>query len=553
MTLAINQSNSGISAQTVSAVAKGAIATFLLLNSSLLVLAAKETRSQIISEDPQICHPQFDQRCANQDRPVYTIPVREVKQPTPLRPMFLLLALMNGLGGVVLMGSAVAKRGNHAIPKRKEIVPAASGDLMPDPAAVAGFSDAAYPCDSSFGFDFGIEDVAIAPEPAIAPLNPGATAAEFVPTHPIEIACWQLGFAVRVIDEVVSARIKRHILTPIAKRSQGGSLSTNPPKYTEITARSLELWPHLNNTQSPPVFFADKRGLCCDLVREDPDPVLFTEHFTPTGNWEAFCGLDAYNAPVFMPLSLSANNILSVGGVSGGGKTTLVTCMLASLLQNVSPDDIEIWAFDGKGGQSFELGIDFPHFKHRTLAVTPEQWADRLEHFCAELDRRASRFAAANAFNLEEYRATGKREKMMLALCLEYGEVLGNENAKEAPEPIDETDRPLSPFARIVNCFDTIGRTARAKGGTMWADTQRPASELVPPQLRSNMAHAIALKTRTATEGHIILGTHFDTSQLLGSGDCVLLRDNQFHRFQSAWIRSSDRATIIDQINQRWS
>ncbi len=549
MTLAI-QSN-GIGADTVARTTKGAIAAFLMANAIALSLAATETRSTMVSGDPEICYPDLDPRCATQDRPVYTIPVSEVKQPTPLRSLFLLLAMFNGIGGAAMAAASAQKGGRNRDPKPNEIVPAVSGDLaMPAPV-----SPDPHEGDFGFGFDSGFDDfeVAIAPEIASPAIAPTASAEpEFMPNHPIEEACWGLGYAVKVTDEIISARIKRHILHPIARRTQGGALSTNPPKYTEISARSSELWPHVDS-ESPPIFFADRRGLCLDIVREDPEEVRFLDTFDPDGEWRAFCGLDTYNEPVWMPLSLTANNILSVGGTSGGGKTSLLTCMMASLLLNVSPDDVEIWAFDGKGGQSFELGTDFPHFKFNTIAATPEEWADRLERFVWELDRRATRFAAANAFNLEEYREiTGNREKLLIALCLEYGEVLGSKDAKEAPQPIDN-ETTTSPYSRVINCFDTIGRTARAKGGTLWADTQRPDSELVPSQLRSNMAHAIALKTQRASEGQIILGTHFDTSQLLGKGDCVLLRDGHFRRFQSARIAPGDRETVRTLIHQKWS
>ena len=239
----------------------------------------------------------------------------------------------------------------------------------------------------------------------------------------------------------------------------------------------------------------------------------------------ASMGLTVDEEPLYYDLA-SGPHTLCVAQ-SGGGKSSLVRGMLASLLLKASPDELGILAIDPK---IVELSAfnGIPHM-YSDVVTDARTAVDALSWVLAECEARYKLISRHGYRDLDEYNARSPEGHVptMLVVCDEFADLILQ--AKEQVEGL---------VARIA-------AKGRAAGIHLLLCTQTCKREIVTGVLRANLPARIALRTASAVDSRLVL-ERAGAEALLGRGDAILSDGRGTStRFQAAHIDSETLTTIV--------
>lgn len=163
---------------------------------------------------------------------------------------------------------------------------------------------------------------------------------------------------------------------------------------------------------------------------------------------------------------------LLIGGGTGSGKSVLAKLLL---MQSLSKGASVILA-------DFKGGVDYAPVWHKKcqMVFAPDTLRAALEGLSDELERRRELFVAAGTPNLTEYhKATGEKLPRYIFACDEVAEILDSTG-------LDKREKEV--YAQIVRHLSLIARQGRAFGIHLILSTQRPSADLIPGQIRTNLA-----------------------------------------------------------------
>ena len=193
----------------------------------------------------------------------------------------------------------------------------------------------------------------------------------------------------------------------------------------------------------------------------------------------------------------TAHHALLVGQ-TGSGKTNLMHVLITTLALNYSPDEIQLYLIDFKGGVGFKQYATCRLPQARVIAIESERefGLSVLQGLEAELKRRFDLFRSAGVENLTEYRAkTGETLPRLLLIVDEFQEFF---------QPQDD----LAQQAR--NFFDRMVRQGRAFGIHILLATQSlSGTAALPSSTQEQMGIRIVLQC-SETDARLILadGNH---------------------------------------------
>jgi S-DNA-T family DNA segregation ATPase FtsK/SpoIIIE len=193
----------------------------------------------------------------------------------------------------------------------------------------------------------------------------------------------------------------------------------------------------------------------------------------------------------------TAHHALLVGK-TGSGKTNLMHVLITTLALNYSPDEIQLYLIDFKGGVGFKQYATCRLPQARVIAIESERefGLSVLQGLEAELKRRFDLFRGAGVENLAEYRAkTGEKMPRLLLVVDEFQEFF---------QPQDD----LAQQAR--NFFERIVRQGRAFGIHILLATQSlSGTAALPSSTQEQMGIRIVLQC-SETDARLILadGNH---------------------------------------------
>ena len=97
-------------------------------------------------------------------------------------------------------------------------------------------------------------------------------------------------------------------------------------------------------------------------------------------------GIDVNNDVVGINFSDSTSPHLLIGGATGGGKSVALQTILAGLLHNYSPDELELFLVDPKGNELVHFEV-FDHVR-KDMVSAPEEAIVILEYVVGEMNAR---------------------------------------------------------------------------------------------------------------------------------------------------------------------
>ncbi len=195
---------------------------------------------------------------------------------------------------------------------------------------------------------------------------------------------------------------------------------------------------------------------------------------------------------------------LLVAGATGAGKSVCLNCIIASLLVNATPDQLELLMIDPKRVE-LTMYNGIPHLKNEVI-TDPSMAAGALAMITREMDERYERFAFEGVRKIEEYNAKFPDEKLPYIVVI-----------------IDElADLMLVAPAKVEMLVMRLAQLARATGIHLIVATQRPSVDVITGLIKANIPSRIAFAVSAQVDSRVILDMG-GAERLLGRGDMLYL------------------------------
>ncbi len=285
---------------------------------------------------------------------------------------------------------------------------------------------------------------------------------------------------------------------------------------------------------NPPLMSPQAGFVSVDLPRPDRQTAFFQDYFGKhstrnTAAAKVAIGVDLDGELVEADLSDPNTCHFLIGGTTGSGKSEFLRSLLLSLLVRHDPSHFQIALVDPKR-------VTFPEFEtmdwlYEPIVKTSEDAIALMERLVIEMEERYQRFEISKCANLNAYNQK-QSQPIPRILCIfdEYADFMAE---KETAKALEQSIKRL-------------GAMARAAGIHLIIATQRPEARVVTPLIRSNLPGRVALRTASAADSSIILGSKQEAAvNLLGKGDLFYSGGGSLQRLQSLYAASSTITEII--------
>jgi DNA segregation ATPase FtsK/SpoIIIE-like protein len=244
---------------------------------------------------------------------------------------------------------------------------------------------------------------------------------------------------------------------------------------------------------------------------------------------------------------------LLVAGATGAGKTVCVKALLASLLFQNTPDDLQLILIDPK---MVELSIfnDIPHLI-TPVVIDPKKASVSLTWLINEMEERYRLFADLRVRNIEVYNQS-----------VENGEIEMEGDDEEATQSvsivrrlpyivcvIDElADLMMLARSEVEDSIGRLAQLARAVGIHMIIATQRPSVDVLTGVIKANFPSRISFQVSSRVDSRCILD-EIGAERLIGMGDMLYLPAGQSkpNRIQGAFVSDEEMNSLIMHLKRQ--
>lgn len=279
------------------------------------------------------------------------------------------------------------------------------------------------------------------------------------------------------------------------------------------------------------------------LIRDLLECRPFQQH---TGPLPLALGKDIAGAPRVADLASMPH--LLVAGATGAGKTVCVKSLLASLLFQKTPDELQLVLIDPK---MVELSIfnDIPHLI--TPVVTdPRKAATSLTWLIHEMEERYRLFAHLRCRNIEVYNESVDNGEI---------EVEGTEGTSDPSSLnairklpyivciIDElADLMMLARAEVEDAIARLAQLARAVGIHLIIATQRPSVDVLTGVIKANFPARVSFQVSSRVDSRCILD-EIGAERLIGMGDMLYLPPGHAKpvRIQGAFVSDAEMSSLV--------
>jgi len=271
------------------------------------------------------------------------------------------------------------------------------------------------------------------------------------------------------------------------------------------------------------------------------DLLVSQEARSATHPLDVAVGKDIAGRPVFLNISTTPH--LLIAGATGAGKSSVINCIITSVLMRSTPDQVKLILVDPKQVEMAQYSR-LPHLL--TAPVTnPKKAANALGWAVKEMERRYDLLVEAGFRDVSGYNAAYDRGEMMT-------------EAGQAPDKqfhripyilivVDELNDLMMVAARDVeDCITRIAQKARAVGIHLIVATQRPSVNVITGVIKANIPARMAFAVSSLVDSRVILDQP-GAEKLVGMGDMLMLPGNTSvaQRLQSAWVSESEVRKVV--------
>lgn len=243
---------------------------------------------------------------------------------------------------------------------------------------------------------------------------------------------------------------------------------------------------------------------------------------------------------------------LLVAGATGAGKTVCVKSLLASLLLQHTPDELQLMLIDPK---MVELSIfnDIPHLI--TPVVTEaKKAATALTWLISEMDERYRLFAHLRVRNIEVYNESVENGEIELEGGAHGGQSVNV--VRKLPYIvciIDElADLMMLARAEVEDCIARLAQLARAVGIHLIIATQRPSVDVITGVIKANFPTRVSFQVSSRVDSRCILD-EIGAERLIGMGDMLYLPAGQSKpdRIQGAFVGDDEMNALVSWLKRQ--
>lgn len=239
---------------------------------------------------------------------------------------------------------------------------------------------------------------------------------------------------------------------------------------------------------------------------------------------------------------------LLVAGATGAGKTVCVKALLACLLFQHTPDELQLMLIDPK---MVELSIfnDIPHLI--TPVVTdPKKASTSLNWLINEMEERYRLFADLRVRNIEVYNESVENGEIEMEPG--EGETDGQSFHVVRKLPyivciIDElADLMMLARAEVEDAIARLAQLARAVGIHLIIATQRPSVDVLTGVIKANFPARMSFQVSSRVDSRCILD-EIGAERLIGMGDMLYLPAGQSKpfRIQGAFVSDDEMNSLV--------
>lgn len=211
-----------------------------------------------------------------------------------------------------------------------------------------------------------------------------------------------------------------------------------------------------------------------------------------------------------------------IAGTTGSGKSETLQTWLLSLAVNFSPEDINFFIIDFKGGGMANLFEDLPHLAGKISNLSGNQIHRAMISIKSENRRRQKLFSEYGVNHINQYTKLYKNQ--------------------EAPEPIPHLLIIIDEFAELkkeqpdfMRELISVAQVGRSLGVHLILSTQKPGGT-VDDNIRSNSKFRLCLRVENRQDSMDMIEKP-DAAFLTQAGRCYLRvgNDEVYELFQSAY------------------
>jgi S-DNA-T family DNA segregation ATPase FtsK/SpoIIIE len=277
--------------------------------------------------------------------------------------------------------------------------------------------------------------------------------------------------------------------------------------------------------------------------------VPFTKYIAPQNEWWQEKAHKRYAVPIGrhalevqnLKFDNEDDNQALLIGKPGSGKSNLLHVIIANSLWKYSPDQLEIYLIDFKGGVEFAIYADkkIPHI--RTIAIESERefGLSVLEGVEKELLRRENEFSRVGVQNIEQYHEKFPNERMPRVLLIvdEFQEFFAeDDNIKQV----------------VDDKFDRIVRKGRAFGINTLFSSQTLSGNSIKKSTKELIDIRIALMCSDLDSNQILDDRNPAARDLTRPGEGIYNPENGKvegnRRFQAFFIEKDDLNNTIESV-----
>jgi S-DNA-T family DNA segregation ATPase FtsK/SpoIIIE len=214
-------------------------------------------------------------------------------------------------------------------------------------------------------------------------------------------------------------------------------------------------------------------------------------------------GQDVSGRPVVADLGEMPH--LLVAGTTGSGKSVCINAIIACLLLQNTPEQLQFLMVDPKRVELTNFN-GIPHLL-APVVVELERVVPGLQWLSREMDERYRRFSEQGVRHIDEY---NRRMRAIQGKGLPNLVVVIDELADLMMLAPDETERVITRLAQL----------ARATGIHLVIATQRPSVDVVTGLIKANFPARIAFAVASSVDSRVILDQP-GAERLLGRGDML--------------------------------